>query len=215
MLRFRVLVCRSLVAGLSLFPGLASALSIGLGPIGGLNLGNASIKVPAGTSVKTGTRAGLALGARAELGVRNTFSVLLEPTFLQRGAVEDYEGFNTTGRTRTRLDYLEVPALAKLKIGDMHAHGYVFAGPSLGIFLTGEKVSGGETRNAKDIRTLNVSGEVGGGGSYQLGPFLYLNLDARYSLGTTNANDAANRGDYKWYSRDIRVMGCVLSHLTL
>jgi outer membrane protein W len=93
----------------------------------------------------------------------------------------------------------------------MKAHAYVFAGPSLGIFLNGEAESGGETQDADSVKTFNLSGDVGVGGSYQLQEFIYLNADVRYSMGFLNAVDASDAGS--WKNRDIRFQLCVLFHL--
>lgn len=200
--------------GLSLFSGLASAISFGVGPIAGMNLGNGSMEVPAGFTVKTEIRSGLALGARAELGVTSPFSLLLEPTYLQRGDVEKVTVFGQSITTETRLNYFEIPILAKAKFGAMKTHAYIFAGPSLGFFLNGEQESEGQTEKADSIATFNLSGDIGAGGSYQLQQYVYLNLDVRYSYGMLNTNDAGTRDDVEWYNRDIRIMACVLFHLT-
>ncbi len=210
---YRVLAYRSaLVAGLSLFSGLASALSFGVGPLGGLNLGNSSMDVPSGSSVKTEIKSGLAIGARAELGVTKPYSLLLEPMYLQRGAVETSTSLGLSSKTETSMNYLELPILVKAKFGAMKAHAYVFAGPSLGIFLSGEGVTGGVTQKADSISTFNFAGEIGAGGSYQVQKFIYLNVDARYSYGFTNTNDRNDK--ITWENRDIRIMACVLFHLT-
>jgi hypothetical protein len=213
MLSYRSIAFHSaLVAGLSLFSGNASALSIGVGPLIGANLGNASVEA-GGEDVKTEMLTRMAFGARAEFGVTTPFSVLLEPMYLQRGATTKIDlGAFGTAKADSKLNYLELPVLAKAKFGAMKAHGYVFAGPSLGIFLNGEVESGGETEKIDSgVTTINFAGEVGVGGSYQVQEFIYLNADVRYSMGFNDANDES---DTKWKSRDIRLMACVLFHLT-
>jgi len=212
MLSYRLLASSTaLVAGLSLFSGNASAMSFGVGPLLGVNLGNASYEV-GGDDVKTSLLTRFAFGARAEFGVTTPFSLLLEPMYLQRGATAKTDiGLGNTIDVDFRMNYLELPILAKAKFGSMKAHGYVFAGPSLGIFLNGEAEAEGHTEKADSISTFNLSGDIGVGGSYQLQEFIYLNADVRYSMGFLNANDSSD--PVKWKNRDIRFQLCVLFHL--
>jgi len=213
MLSYRAIAFHSaLVAGLSLFSGHASALSFGVGPLLGVNLGDYSIEDTGGTSAKTEMLTRFAFGARAEFGVTTPFSLLLEPMYLQRGATMkvDLGPFGTV-KTDIRMNYLEMPILAKAKFGSMKAHAYAFAGPSLGIFLNGEAESGGTTTKAKDVSAFNLSGDVGVGGSYQVQEYTYLNADVRYSMGFLNANSKSDDGTMK--NRDIRIQVCALFHL--
>lgn len=213
MLSYRVLVFRSaMVAGLSLFSGVASALDFGVGPLFGYNLANASVEEPEGMSLETEMNNGFAFGARAEFGVTSPYSLLLEPQYLQRGASEKFTALGITTEGDVRLNYLEVPILAKAKFGSMKAHAYAFAGPSLGFFLNGEAESGGETNDVEDIKSFNFSADIGVGGTYQVQEYTYLNADVRYSHGFTSASDDPDEGD--WMNRDIRLQLCVLFHLT-
>jgi opacity protein-like surface antigen len=213
MLSHRVLVFRSaLVAGLSLFSGTASALDFGVGPLFGVNLANASIDEPQGTSLKTEMNTGFAFGARAEFGVTSPYSLLLEPQYLQRGASEKFSGLGVSAQADVRLNYLELPILAKAKFGSMKAHAYAFAGPSLGLFLNGEAESGGGTNDVKNISSFNFSADIGAGGTYQAQEYVYVNADVRYSHGFTSASDTSDDND--WLNRDIRIQLCVLFHLT-
>ena len=205
------------MAGLSIFSGTASALSLGVGPLVGVNLGNASISGSGSDGVKTSLLTRFAFGARAEFGVTTPFSLLLEPMYLQRGASTSVDvpaepGFPAeTFKTDMRFNYLEMPILAKAKFGSMKAHAYAFAGPSLGLFLNGESESDGHTGKLDSVTTFNLSGDIGVGGSYQIQEFIYLNADVRYSMGFINAVDASNDGS--WKNRDIRFQLCVLFHL--
>lgn len=212
MLSYRLLASSTaLVAGLSLFSGTASAMSFGVGPLVGVNLGNASYEV-ASHDITTELLTRFAFGARAEFGVTTPFSLLLEPMYLQRGATAKVDdGLGSSVSVDYRMNYLELPVLAKAKFGSMKAHAYAFAGPSLGIFLNGEAEGGGETVKADSMTTFNLSADVGVGGSYQLQEFIYLNADVRYSYGFINANNSSD--DVTWKNRDIRFQLCVLFHL--
>ncbi len=203
----------ALVAGLSLFSGTASALSFGAGPLLGINLANASVDYPGSGDVESGMLTRFAFGARAEFGVTSPFSLLLEPMYLQRGVSQKATFLGLTVESETRLNYLEVPVLAKAKFGSMKAHAYAFAGPSLGIFLNGETEAGNTTTDADSISAINLSGDIGVGGSFQVQEFIYLNADVRYSHGFTNQADVKDE-DVEMMSRDIRLQLCVLFHLT-
>ena len=212
MLSHRVLIFRTaLAAGLSLFSGTAAALDFGVGPLLGVNLANASIEEPADGELETKMLTRFAFGARAEFGVTSPYSVLLEPQYLQRGAGYEADLGEPTIKADVRMNYLELPSLAKAKFGSMKAHAYAFAGPSLGFFLDGEAEAGSRTIDLDSMSTFNFSGEVGVGGAYQVREFIYVNADARYSHGFTSARD---RSDADWFNRDIRLQLCLLFHLT-
>ena len=200
----------AVVAGLSLFAGNASAVSFGAGPIGGLNFANVSIDAD-GEDISTDMKTAFAIGARAELGVTTPFSLLLEPMFLRRGYI--LEDALSSAEANFSLNYLELPVLAKAKFGSMKAHGYAFAGPSLGIFLNGSVDIDGDSEDLEDISAINLAGEIGVGGSYQVQEFVYLNADVRYGYGFTNMSDLDD-DDGTVGSRDIKLMLCVLFHLT-
>lgn len=201
----------AVIAGLTLFSGSASAVSFGVGPIGGLNFANVNIDAD-GDEISTDMKTAFAIGARAELGVTKPFSVLLEPQFLRRGYSTEQTLLGTSFDVDIGMNYLELPVLAKAKFGSMKAHGYAFAGPSLGIFLNGTAEIDDESEDLEDISSINFAGQIGVGGAYQLKEFVYLNADVRYGYGFTNINDDGSDVDVQ--SRDIQLMLCVLFHLT-
>jgi hypothetical protein len=193
-------------AWLGAFPAVAG-LSFGAGPIVGAEFANASIDNHDNTTGRTG----LAVGLRTEFGVTNPYSLLIEPQYVQKGAGFDYIGISAKGD----LDYLEVPVLVKAKLGALKAHAYVFAGPSFGFNLNTKGSVGNFSGDFKDnAAALAISGDIGAGGAFQLQKYVYLNADVRYSHGFMNALDKSVGDIDSWYSRDIRLMGCLLFHLT-
>ncbi|MDB5050719.1 MAG: hypothetical protein JWO30_3790 [Fibrobacteres bacterium] len=193
--------------GLALAPVTVSALSFGVGPIGGMNFGNADVS----NHSKTDGRQGLALGIRSEFGVTSPYSLLVEGMYVQKGARFDVLGVTTRGD----FDYVEIPVLLKAKFGAMKAHAYVFAGPSMGINTNAKGSFGSASSTFKDeSESLVFSGDIGGGGAFQVTQYVYLTGDVRYSYGFTNAL-SDNVGDIdEWKSRDIRAMLGLLFHLT-
>ena len=197
-----------LAAALLYAPGAVAALSFGAGPIVGAEFANASIKNHDNTTGRTG----LAVGLRTEFGVTKPYSLLVEPQYVQKGAGLDYFGIASA---KGDLDYLEVPVLVKAKFGALKAHVYAFAGPSFGFNLNAKGSLGDFSGDFKDqAASLAISGDIGAGGAFQLQKYIYLNADVRYSHGFTNALDKSVGDIGSWYSRDIRLMGGLLFHLT-
>lgn len=196
-----------LLAGLALSPVTASAISFGLGPIGGMNFGDAAVD----SHDKTTGRQGLALGGRAEFGVTSPYSLLVEGMYVQKGARFDVLGVTTRGD----FDYVEIPVLLKAKFGAQKGHAFVYAGPSLGINVNteGKFISFSGDFKDKSASTV-ISGDVGVGGEFQVIPYVYLSGDVRYSYGFTNALDNSVGDIDSWKSRDVRALVGVLFHLT-
>jgi hypothetical protein len=139
-------------------------------------------------------------GAGLEIGIiENFFSVQPELLFIQKG-----EDFDTRGvETKATLNYLELPVLAKVSFGSHAIKGYLNAGPSLAMGLTGrQKVEGGEQSGETGIRFGDASSDgrryvdnrfdfglqFGGGVGIGLGPGSVI-ADVRYGLGLTDLND--------------------------
>lgn len=190
----------------------ANALSLGVGPIGGLNLGNAEVE----DYDDIDNRMGVAAGLRLELGVTSPYSLLLEPTYIQKGARFQGDGVLADTDMEGDFDYLEIPLLLKAKFGAIKSHAYVFAGPSLGINLSAEGEMGVFGGVDVDVEPAPIvfSAEGGVGGAFQIAQYVFLSGDVRYSYGFTNALDE-DAGDIEsWNNRDIRFMLGVLFHIT-
>jgi hypothetical protein len=134
--------------------------------------------------------------------------------YVQKGARFDFAGGTASGD----FDYLEVPVLLKAKFGAMKAHGYAFAGPSFGFKLNAEGKYTGFIDFSDDLDEqaagLVVSGDIGVGAGFKLAQFVYFNADVRYSHGFMDALDKKVADIDSWKSRDVRLLGCVLIHLT-
>lgn len=196
-----------LAAGLVLAPVTASALSFGVGPVGGINFGNAGVE----NHDNTDGRQGLALGARAEFGVTSPYSLLVEGMYVQKGARFDVLGVTTRGD----FDYVEIPILLKAKFGSRKSHAFAYLGPSIGINVDTEGKIGSLTGDFEDESASVVySGDVGIGGEFQVIPYIFLSADVRYSHGFSNALDNSVGDIDSWKSRDIRALVGILFHLT-
>lgn len=187
----------------------ARAVSLGAGPIGGVNLGNAEVEDYDDIEMRTGMAAGL----RLELGVTSPYSLLIEPTYVQRGARFKGDGIFGDVDIEGDLDYLEVPVLLKAKFGAIKSHAYVFAGPSLGFNLSADGEFG--AFDVDDIEpAMTISGDVGVGGGFQVAQYVFLTGDVRYTYGFNNALEEDVGDVESWKARDIRFMLGILFHIT-
>jgi hypothetical protein len=193
-------------------PMAAHSLSLGVGPIGGINFGNAAVD----NHDETDMRTGLALGGRAEFGVTSPYSLLVEAMYVQKGARFDVSaGPFGSIRAQGDLDYLEIPLLIKAKFGKQGAHAYLFAGPSMGINLNTEGKFGSLSDTFKDeAASLTFSGDIGLGAAFRVQRYVYLTADVRYSHGFSDALDESVGDIDSWKSRDVRALAGVLIHLS-
>jgi hypothetical protein len=181
----------------ALLLALSAQAQITLIPKAGITVTSISYdEVPAGQK----GRIGFVGGAGVEIGiVKNFFSVQPELLFIQKGEQYDAEGVVT----KAKLNYLELPVLAKVSFGSETVKGYVNAGPSVAFGLMGKQtVEGGPNAGETDIRFGDGSGEgrrsldnrfdfglqFGGGASIGAGPGSMV-VDVRYGLGLTDLND--------------------------
>ena len=117
-------------------------------------------------------------------------------TFNQTSVMPEI-GIVSQSQTTRRNHYLEVPLLAKARLGKQAVQGFVQAGPSLGLFLgskTKLTIDGqpltitpdmAAPRIGKANNSLELGLQVGGGVGIAMGPGTFL-LEARYGVGLTN-----------------------------
>jgi hypothetical protein len=185
----------------------AEALSFGAGPKIGASFAGADVDGVEDEERRTG----LVIGAVTEFGVTSPYSVVLEPSYLMRGARFDVAGASARGD----LDYFEIPVLAKAKFGNLStAHAFLFLGPSFGFLTSSEGRVGIFTDSFEDQAAgFHVAGDIGAGLAYRLRKYIYVAADLRYSHGFTNALEEDIGTIESWYARDIRAAGSILIHL--
>jgi len=137
-------------------------------------------------------------------------------------APKNLEGpYTQTGTSDLTLNYLEVSLLLKVRFGSGDLRPYVFAGPSLGLFLSGkqqdnisytESGSSGTldtTRSipGSDTKTFDASIVGGAGAELKLGSDQIIFVDAAYAYGFTNI---AQSSDASVRSRDINLAAGIL-----
>ena len=160
-----------------------------LGVRAGLNMANLNGDIPAG--IKTKSLTGFHVGLFTEFPVAPKFSVQPEVIYSEQGAKleSSIEGINTSADMK--LQYINVPILAKYYIAD----GFnLQAGPQIG-FLTGAKIKGdGDEIDIKDdLKGTDFGLLLGAGYKMPMG----LTIDARYNLGFSNIYDDNELDDIK------------------
>lgn len=211
-----------IVVAVFLNTGLTAQSKIGLRA--GINLANVSaLQEDFNPTLDPKSITGLNIAVFTELGISERFAIQPEINFLQKGTQvngKDIEGNSEVG-VKMRVNYLEVPVLAKLKLGaDKKLRAYAMLGPSIGYALSGkgtvtidgvkvtEKIEFDKDMDdgVKDQR-WDLSGVAGLGGMLSLGSGDLL-LDFRYALDFTDFvkfKDAKPTGHKKSYNRGLGI----------
>ncbi|HFA51353.1 MAG TPA: PorT family protein [Bacteroidetes bacterium] len=164
-----------------------------------------------GATVSFDTNLGLTLAGILEIGVSENFAVQPELAFVQKGVkLPSIAGDNF----KLRLNYLEVPVLAKYKFGNETVNAFVAAGPSFGYAITGSQEEGGnkETFKGSDWDGFNrfeLSGSVGGGAGLNVNAGQVF-FDFRYLFGISNI---ADDNDITSHNKGINISVGFLSNL--
>ncbi|MBS1535606.1 MAG: PorT family protein [Bacteroidetes bacterium] len=144
---------------------------IKLGIKGGLNASNLM-----GDVEDQGMRTSIHLGLLAEIIVNDKFSV--QPELLYSGQGSTYTG-DIPGFSRTKLDYVTLPVLAKFKLVNNLS---LEAGPQLGFLVSAKNKTNNSNDKIDGVKTLDFS--VGAGLEYELKSGVIF--QGRYNLGLTN-----------------------------
>ena len=152
---------------------------------------------------------GAVLGIAYEMNVAGIFSIQPELLYSQSGGSNSYTLLGAYTKTKYKINYLELPVLAKLKFGNKNGNGvgiHIAAGPWLGYALNGHyssKTTLGETvisevdrdysfDNQDNAKRTNYGFIAAAGVSSG-----HLVFDLRYNFGINNLldNDADNGND--------------------
>lgn len=120
------------------------------------------------------SRTGIMVGGYYNVSLpASPVSIQPEITYNQKGAEE--------GGVKIKLDYLEIPALAKFKLSPGPISPNLYAGPYLGIVLNSEVEGDGISAEIDNTQT-DFGGIVGAGIDIDAG-VTSLNLGVRYGFG--------------------------------
>ncbi len=170
-------------------PGQIDPYGLGLGLQGGLAFGNASVE-PVTPSTN---RVGLSFGAYAEVPMLPGFFYLQpELNFLQKGAENAHFGTSASAR----LNYLEMPLLAKIKLMIPRLKPFLLAGPTLAYMVGGTLEGTGDSLDRSRFNNLDIGLLLGVGFGFQLGETVdssELTVSLRYTSGLNNLDAGANQ----------------------
>lgn len=135
------------------------------------------------------------IGVLAEFEVSDTFSFQPELMYSSQGAEESYTEDGSKIEGDIKLDYLNIPLMAKFYV----AEGFsIEAGPQIGILLSAEYdwKADGESGSI-DLKDEELVKDIDFGLNFGLGYKLDggLNFGARYNLGLSNVNDDVDSDD--------------------
>jgi hypothetical protein len=154
---------------------------------------------------------GAVVGLTFNMNIADIISIQPELLFSQSGGSNTYNLLGTVTKNQYKINYLELPVLAKVKFGNSNNQGigvHIAAGPWIGYALSGnynskttfnENVISEVDRNytfddQDNTQRLNY-GLIGAAGI----SFGHLTIDARYNYGLNNLldKDANNNNDNK------------------
>jgi Outer membrane protein beta-barrel domain len=139
------------------------------------------------------SRTGLIIGGFVDVPVNNLFSVTIEGLYNQKGATGTFSAEGITIDSSVKVDYFEIPILAKFPINTMsNVRPFVYGGIAPA-FRTGGKFRSEVTGAFEDVEedndldddleSMDVSFVFGGG--VQFGR---IGIEARYNLGLMEIN---------------------------
>jgi hypothetical protein len=160
-----------------------------VGPTLGLNFGNLDIETVTALKVRTT----VTFGGSAEFDLNDIWAIRVEPMYVSKGAkIGQYDPYLGSDEVTFRLNYIDMPVLARLDLGPTDARGYLLGGAAAGFRLGSEaEVKQGTVTEKVDldevVRTMDASLVLGAGISFPAGPYRAF-LDGRASIGIADIN---------------------------
>ena len=171
---------------------MGTAQNLSFGPMAGLNVTTLSGKD------NTSSKAGLLAGGFFNYSSKNWFGVGVQFLYNQMGAKLD------APTEEINLNYLQVPVLFTYYFSGQNAPGSfrpkVFVGPHVNFLLNAKNKQGSDLNpNNLYYKNTELGVTLGGGFNYALANQMWINVDARYGIGLTDATqapitDITNRG---------------------
>lgn len=141
------------------------------------------------------------------LGEGSNFLLQTDMLYMRKGAVHETEAAGSTHELTFSLNYLEVPVLLRIDLGERETFSpYALGGGYAGFFLDGKTTHeiDGETdseEDLEDIRDIDYGWTVGGG--LMLGQFF---VEGRYSQGMVELSDREDDEDSDTYNQSLVLM---------
>lgn len=182
---------------------------IAVGVKTGINWSNINTSATSGGTIpNVDFLASVNLGVFAEIGLSENFAIQPELVYTKKG-FQIKEGFDfdlfklpvfAGVKVQTKINYLEMPLLAKYKFGTGAIKAYVTAGPTLGYALNGKlqtkanfiidiPLSNTNIDMSNDnFNRFEVGATVGAGVDFPMGSGSFF-VDARYTHGLTKVDN--------------------------
>lgn len=173
-------------------------MPVSFGLRGGMSMSNLSLDPE---FVELDSRTSLAGGGFLVLDLPGILDIQVEALYMPKGATADVQitdesgEVTGTGELTYKLDYLEVPLLARVGLGTGPIH--LLAGPALGFKVTSKATLDGFPDEELDWIKSTDLGLVVGLGAALPSSFGSVVIDARYNLGLNNLNDSDEGADFK------------------
>jgi outer membrane protein W len=171
---------------------LGTAQNLSFGPMAGLNITSLPNKP------NTSSKAGLLAGGFFNYSSKNWFGVGVQFLYNQMGAKLDAPA------EEINLNYLQVPVLFTYYLSGENKPGSfrpkLFVGPHANFLLNAKNKDGNDLNpNSAFYKNTEFGVTLGGGFNYALQNQMWINVDARYGIGLTDATQApltniTNRG---------------------
>lgn len=174
-----------------------SAQGLTAGLKGGMNIANLHGKDVKELEEEMGvdfvSKMGFCAGGFITYNLNDMFAIQPELLFTMKGAKAEREILGETVKVTMKLNYLEIPVLAKLSIPTPgNVRPSLFVGPSLAIKLSSKfktEIAGiSEEEDIEELKSTDFGLVFGGGIDFGLGRGK-LTVDARYTLGLTKVHE--------------------------
>ena len=200
----------SIVAlGGAFVPCIATAQRAGdmtIGVMAGVNFATWN-QDPEASEVTFGYKTGLVVGGFLGVQLNDVFSIEPQVLFSQKGTKVNGTGAKSSLEGSVRINYIEVPVLAKfwIPISDTQLKPFIFVGPEVEfkVSCTAEgaiiAVTGSvdcDQSPQDKIKSTDWGATGGAGIQFKVGDQA-VRVDGRYTLGLTNINDSGDTRDIK------------------
>ncbi len=164
----------------------ASEAQVKFGIKGGLNIASVDFE-SSGISISPDSKIGFHAGAMAKLSIAEQFSVQPELLYSVEGATFDFDG----DEMDINMNFVNIPVLFTYNPAEIFS---IHVGPQIGIPVTAEFESEGQTEDIKDdIKSINLSAAIGAAVELDNG----FTGGVRYNLGLSDLNDTEDDGSIK------------------
>lgn len=179
-----------------------------LGVIGGANFSDLRVANDDDNGVEYNMRSSFKAGLIAEWAVGNSgFAIQAEPLFVQKGAlVKTPIKSETDGpETDLKMNYIELPVLARYSFDLGILRPYLVAGPEFGWMMSAKHAGLDVKDNFENFDFLATGGL---GLDIEAADMVFVFVEGRYNYGLSNIN-AVENSTVDLYNRGIQVMGGV------